>query len=106
LISLLLISWGTLASQFEPVPAPFLPKMAALGMGAAGVVLALRVFMADAIAAAPQGVDAIRNALPKSFNWPLFCVALLLMAVPALQLAWQQAKHRHAPSAGIVAQKI
>jgi hypothetical protein len=89
LISLLLILWGTLACQFEQAPTPVLPRIAASALGAAGVLLALQVFMADTIAAFHQGTDAIRSVLPGSFNWPLFCGALSLMAVPALHLFWR-----------------
>ena len=88
LISLLLIVWGTLASLMEQTRTPVLATRVATGLGAAGVALGLWVFMADAITAAPQGGMAIRNALPRSFHWPLFCGALLLMAAPAAQLMW------------------
>ena len=88
LISLLLILWGTLACQLERVRTPVLPELVASGFGAAGIALGLWVFMADAITAAPQGEVAIRNALPASFNWPLFCGALLLMAVPVAERIW------------------
>jgi hypothetical protein len=88
LISLLLILWGTLACQLERVRTPLLPELVASGFGAAGAALGLWVFMADAISAAPQGANAIRNALPKSFHWPLFCGALLLMAVPVAERIW------------------
>ncbi|MGD0412360.1 MAG: hypothetical protein ABSC18_11745 [Verrucomicrobiota bacterium] len=88
LISLLLILWGTLACQLERVRTPVLPELVASGFGAAGIALGLWVFMADAITAAPQGEVAIRNALPGSFNWPLFCGALLLMAVPVAERIW------------------
>jgi hypothetical protein len=94
LVSLLLILWGTLASQFEYSPAPLLPKIAASVLGAAGVVLALQVFMADALAAARESADAIHSVLPKSFNWPLFSGALLLMAVPPLHLLWRSCLQR------------
>jgi hypothetical protein len=50
----------------------------------AGVALALYVFMADSIAASARGLDAIRTVLPEKFNWPMFCVALLLMAAPVV----------------------
>jgi hypothetical protein len=86
LISLLLILWGTLACRLEQVRMPVLPELAASGLGAAGVALGLRVFMADAMAAAHQGGDAVRNVLPRSFNWPLFGAALLLMAAPVFHL--------------------
>jgi hypothetical protein len=86
LIALLLILWGTLASQFDHARAPVLSRMVALGMGALGVVLGLGVFTADSMASAHLGADAVRNVLPKSFHWPLFCGALSLMSVPVLQL--------------------
>jgi hypothetical protein len=89
LISLLLIFWGTLACRLEQTRIPVLPELAASGLGAVGAVLGLQVFMADALAAIPRGGDAVRNVLPGRFNWPLFCGALLLMAVPAMHLFWR-----------------
>jgi hypothetical protein len=83
LISLLMISWGTLASQFEQTCTPALSNHRAWILNFAGVALALYVFMADAIAIAHRGIVAIRTVLPEKFNWPLFCLALLLMAAPA-----------------------
>ena len=54
----------------------------------AGIALALGVFMIDAWRALPGGRDAVLRVLPTTFNWPLFWVALLLMATPVLhQLA-------------------
>ena len=53
----------------------------------AGIMLALSVFMIDAWRALPGGRDAVLRVLPTTFNWPLFWVALLLMASPALYLA-------------------
>ena len=85
LISLLLIFWGTFASQFERIHPPTLSNWRAWILNFAGIALALYVFMADAIAAAPRGLDAIRAAMPQEFKWPLFCFALLLMAAPIAQ---------------------
>ena len=65
LISLLLIFWGTFSSQFERNNTPMLSNWRAWILSFAGIALALYVFMADAIAAAPRGVDAIRTALPR-----------------------------------------
>jgi hypothetical protein len=86
LVALLLILWGTLASQFEHVRRPILPLTVAWAMGAVGVIIGLLVFMTDSMAAAHLGLGAVRDVLPESFNWPLFCGALLLMSVPVLQL--------------------
>jgi hypothetical protein len=95
LISLVMILWGTLVCRFEHTPTPLLPELAACGLGVAGIVLGLCVFMEDAMAAARQGEDAVRTVLPRSFNWPLFCGALLLMAAPALQLLWHSCSLQH-----------
>jgi len=81
--------WGTFASQFERIRPPTLSNWRVWTLNFAGVALALYVFMADSIAAAHRGLDAIRTVLPEKFNWPLFCAALLLMAAPVLQTGRQ-----------------
>jgi hypothetical protein len=86
LISLLMIAWGTLASQFAQPRQHLLSPWWVWGLNAAGITLALYVFMADAIRVSGGGVDALRNLLPVSFNWPLFLVAWLLMAAPVVEL--------------------
>jgi hypothetical protein len=86
LIAVLMVVWGTLASQFELSERPAFSEWRAWGLNFLGIALALYVFMADAIRVADQGVEVIRNVLPVQFNWPLFCIALLLMAVPVVQL--------------------
>jgi hypothetical protein len=32
----------------------------------------------------------VRNVLPVSFDWPLFTIALALMAIPLLDMVWQR----------------
>jgi hypothetical protein len=83
-IALLMIFWGTAVTQFERPVAPRGSNGKAIGFAALGVVLALYVFMADAIRVGDQGTDALRTVLPDWFNWPLFTVALTLMGVPVL----------------------
>jgi hypothetical protein len=85
LISLMLILWGTFASQFERKHPPALSNWHPWLLNFSGVALALYVFMADSIAAAHHSLEAIRTVLPGRFNWPLFCVALALMSAPVLQ---------------------
>jgi hypothetical protein len=81
-IACLMIVWGTLVSQWpDRIPATRFSR-ASWGLSFAGIVLALAVFMADAIRALPAGPEAVRQVLPTSFDWPLFCAALLLMAAP------------------------
>ena len=91
-IALLLIFWGTLASSWtNPPRSPSAWKAWLLNF--IGVLLALYVFMADNIRVASGGVDAWRNMVPQWFNWPLFSVALLLMAAPVVQLLWRIRKY-------------
>ena len=80
-IALVMILWGTLATQFADgaTEARWIWAPAC-----AGIVLALAVFMIDAWRMLPNGRDAVLQVLPTRFNWPLFLVALLLMASPAL----------------------
>ncbi len=87
LIALLMIVWGTLASQFERPGPPSLSNWRVWALNFIGVALALYVFMADALRVSNGGVDALRNLLPTQFNWPLFLVALALMAAPVVKLA-------------------
>jgi hypothetical protein len=95
LIAALMILFGTLVTQFRDehaAPWPGWPSRIACALG---VILALYVFMADAIRVAPQGVDALREMLPTRFNWPLFGVALLFMAAPVVE-TWRQLRPRPA----------
>ena len=65
LISLLMILWGTFASQFERnTRLRVLSNWRVWVLNFAGVALALYVFMADSIAASHRGLDAIRTVLP------------------------------------------
>jgi len=90
LISLMMILWGTFASQFEQPNTPALSNWRVWMLNFSGVALALYVFMADTLAVSQHGLDAIRNMLPEQFNWPLFGIALVLMSMPLMQLAWQR----------------
>jgi hypothetical protein len=87
LIALLLVIGGTLVSQFDRPDRPIWPGRKAWLLNLSGVGLALYVFMADALHIAPLDVSAIRAALPVQFNWPLFVIALLLMAVPIFEVS-------------------
>ena len=86
-IATVMIVWGTLATRSREARG----NRWAWALGAAGIGLALAVFMADAWRALPEGREAVLQALPTRFNWPLFRVALLLMASPVVQIissAW------------------
>jgi hypothetical protein len=85
-IALLMVIGGTLVSQRDRDRRPFWPSRAAWVASAGGAALALRVFMADALRLLGAGSEAIRRSLPGAFSWPLFVLALGIMAVPVLQL--------------------
>jgi hypothetical protein len=87
-IALLMIAWGTQVTQRAAGrAAPLTSTVWRLNW--LGTAVALYVFMADALRAAPGGLDATRTVLPVAFNWPVFLVALALMAAPIADLAWQ-----------------
>jgi hypothetical protein len=80
-IALVMILWGTLATQLDQRATdarwPWV-------LSFVGIAAALVIFMIDAWRALPHGRDAVLQVLPTTFAWPLFWVALLLMASPAL----------------------
>jgi hypothetical protein len=83
-IALVMIVWGTLETQSGDGATD---TRWAWPLGWMGIALALAVFMIDAWRALPNGRDAVLQVLPTTFNWPLFGVALLLMASPVLSQA-------------------
>jgi hypothetical protein len=95
-IALLMIVWGTLTTQFADRAAAAPANAMPWGLSLLGTVLALYVFMSDALHLLPQGVDATRLVLPARFNWSLFSVALALMAIPVLQIGWRIGMRRPA----------
>jgi hypothetical protein len=84
-IAVLMIVWGTLATQSRDDATD---ARWTLALASAGIALALAVFMIDAWRALPHGRDAVLQVLPVHFNWPLFGVAVLLMAAPAAHAGW------------------
>lgn len=78
-IALVMVIWGTLTTQLSDQATS---SRRAWTLGWAGIVLALGVFMIDAWRALPDGREAVLRVLPSTFNWPLFSVALLLIASP------------------------
>ena len=89
LIAALMIAGGTLVSQFDRPGSGLWPGKLAWALNLSGVTVALYVFMADALLAAGSGSEAVRNTLPQAFNWPLFAVALALLAVPIAEVSWK-----------------
>jgi hypothetical protein len=94
-IAILMIVWGTLVTQWPDSVQTSRVTRASWGGSWAGILLALAIFMVDAIRALPAGVDAVRQVLPTDFNWPLFGAALLLMATPLVHTAWRSWSSRN-----------
>ncbi len=86
LIATLLILGGSLLVFFDEPGKPFWPGRLPLALSALGSFLALWVFMADTLRAAPHGIEAVREVLPVTFHWSLFLTALALMAFPVVEL--------------------
>lgn len=89
-IAALMILWGTLVTQAGDRSAGDANARWTWALAAIGAGVALGVFMADAIRALPQGRDAILRVLPAAFNWPLFSIALALMAAPVAHLVYRE----------------
>jgi hypothetical protein len=88
-IAILMIVWGTSATQFTSRHLATWLTPTSWGASSLGIGLALYVFMADALRVAHLGPDAVRSVLPAAFNWPLFCVAVTLMSAPLFQSGWR-----------------
>ena len=82
-IALLMIVAGTLVTSHVVSPV----RATSWHLSVLGAAIALYAFMADSLRAVQQGLDATRMPLPEAFNWPVFIVALALMAAPVAQLA-------------------
>jgi hypothetical protein len=93
-IALLMIVWGTFMTKVERFRDSIGFQWKCLALGGIGAALALFTFMADAIRTADQGTEALRNMLPVRFDWPLFGIALALMALPVADVARQELRAR------------
>jgi len=91
LIAVLMILWGTLVSSERGSNTCRSGEGKAWIISGLGVVLTLYLFMTDTIRVASQGVEAVRNVLPLSFDWAWFCVALSLMSAP---IGWELSRIR------------
>jgi hypothetical protein len=59
-----------------------------------GGLLALYVFMSDSLHALLAGRTDWDTLRPESFQWPLFLIALTLMAAPGLIATWPERRKR------------
>jgi hypothetical protein len=81
-IAVLMIVGGTVASRSTVVRPATRRTRTMRGLCGLGTALALYVFMADSLAAVRHGLVVTTTVLPTAFNWPLFGVAVALMALP------------------------
>jgi hypothetical protein len=105
IIAMLMIVWGTLASQFDLEPYRFGSYGRPWLLGFMGMALALYLFMADSLSVASQGRDAVRQVLPKEFAWGWFVIASVMMSAPVLALArkvWRQRMIHSHPTRGTI----
>jgi hypothetical protein len=93
-IALVMLLWGTLATQSRDDATD---ARWAWALAVIGIALALGIFMIDTWRALPGGRNAVLQVLPTTFNWPLFWVSVALMALPALnQILFLPAKKARA----------
>ncbi len=83
-ISLLFVAGGLLVALFDNPERPLKPGKPATIVGGIGAALVLYSFMANSIRALGDGVEAVRQALPMRFSWPLFLLGLALLALPVV----------------------
>ncbi len=88
-IAALMAIGGTMITQFGERESTLWPGRMWWALSLAGALLALYVFMADALHAPEWSEEALAAILPVSFNWMLFIVALVLMAAPIANMFWR-----------------
>ncbi len=101
LIALIMIVWGTLETQFEGESSGWLSNVAVWGIAAAGMLLALAVFMEDTLRVSDGGIEAVRKALPVKFNWLKFSLALILMSAPIVNTVACLKRKRSVPASSV-----
>jgi hypothetical protein len=87
-IAALMIIFGLVVGRNDSPERALWPSRITIVAAALGGLIALYVFMADAIwlVIAGGGTAQLRELLPHWFNWPLFLVALALMALPVREV--------------------
>jgi hypothetical protein len=102
-IATLMILFGTVVGIHDSPGRPLWPSPASWCAAIAGAGLALYVFMADSlrIVLSDGTTEQLRELLPQWFNWPLFLVALALMALPVREVLSRSFREKafHRPTA-------
>lgn len=59
-----------------------------VAIAAVGIAIVLYTFMADAIAALPDGREAVEQVRPSDFQWGLFLLGFVVMSWAGLRVTW------------------
>lgn len=97
LIAALMVAFGSMVALAPARVRPLWPGWRSVSACGVGILLALYVFMADALAVADRSLAILPELRPTVFPWPKFLLALLLMAVPVMSVAAQLRTRRQAP---------
>ena len=89
-----MIAWGTMAAEARTVSETARNVWA---LTAAGITLALYIFMADSLQQLPRLKSGMIYLLPTDFNWPLFIAALVLMSAPLVAISVRRGPTRAVP---------
>ena len=94
-IAALMILFGVTVARHDSVEHPLWPGRTTTRLGLLGGLIALGVFTTDGLRAITDGggVAQLRDLLPVWFNWPLFLIALALIAAPVVEVVGQVARN-------------
>ena len=57
-------------------------------IAAVGIAIVLYTFTVDGLGALPDGLDAVAQVRPSSFQWPLFLLGFTVMSWAGLRITW------------------
>jgi hypothetical protein len=95
LIGGLMILGGSLVAVGDQPEDPLWPRRRSSRAAAGGALVAVAVFMVDALRALPDGATAVQRTLPTGFLWGPFAGALALMTIPIVDLSLQVWSREH-----------
>lgn len=101
-IAALMILFGVTVARHDSPEKPLWPSRATALLGLLGGLIALYVFMADALRAIAAGGGGVqlRDLLPQWFNWPLFLISLAFIATPVAEVCWCAGHGGYLPACG------
>ena len=94
LIAAVFILLGAMMTDSEFNGWRFNPSTISWGSHGLGIAIALFVFMENSISILLHGGARVHELLPAQFNWPLFCLALILMMLPIAEAGISHLKKR------------